>query len=108
VPLPPGPWRKLALDFAGEFHAAPSHQRYLLVATDYYAKWPEVALCGSATSAVVIEFLTGLFDRVGLVDEVVTDNGVQFTSSEFTEFLQSLGIRHCRTALYSPPASAEA
>jgi hypothetical protein len=61
VPLLPGPWRELALDFVGEFNAAPSHQRYLLVAMDYYTKWPEAALCGSATSAAVIEFLTGLF-----------------------------------------------
>lgn len=108
APLPSGPWRKLALDFAGEFTAAPSHQRYLLVAMDYYSKWPEVAVCSSATSAVVIDFLTGLFDRFGLVEEVVTDNGVQFTSSEFSDFLQSLGIRHCRTALYNPSANAEA
>lgn len=108
VPLPSGPWRKLALDFAGEFTAAPAHHRYLLVAMDFYSKWPEVALCGSATSAAVIEFLTALFDRFGLVEEVVTDNGVQFMSSEFSDFLQSLGIRHCRTALYSPQANAEA
>ena len=108
APLPSGPWRKLALDFAGEFVVAPAHQRYLLVAMDYYSKWPEVALCGSATSATVIEFLTGMFDRFGLVDEVVTDNGVQFTSSEFAEFLRTLGIRHSRTALYSPQANAEA
>jgi hypothetical protein len=106
--LPSGPWRKLALDFAGEFFAAPAHQRYLLVAMDYYSKWPEVALCGSATSAAVIEFLTGLFDRFGLVEEVVTDNGVQFTSFEFADFLRSLGIRHCLTALYSPQANSEA
>jgi transposase InsO family protein len=59
-------------------------------------------------SLSAIEFLTGLFDRFGLEDEVVTDNGVQFTSSEFAEFLQSLSIRHCRTALYSPQANAEA
>ena len=108
VPLPSGPWRKLALDFAGEFTAAPAHQRYLLVAMDYNTKWPEVALCGSATSAAAIDFLTSLFDRFGLVEEVVSDNGVQFTSAEFTNFLQSLGIRHCRTALYSPQANAEA
>ena len=108
VPLPSGPWRKLALDFAGEFTAAPAHHRYLLVAMDFYTKWPEVALCGSGTSAAVIEFLTALFDRFGLVEEVVTDNGVQFTSSEFSDFLQSLGIRHSRTALYSPQANAEA
>lgn len=108
VPLPSGPWRKLALDFAGEFTAAPPHQRYLLVAMDYYSKWPEVTMCSSATSATVIQFLTGLFDRFGLVEEIVTDNGVQFTSSEFSDFLQSLGIRHCRTALYNPQANAEA
>lgn len=108
VPLPSGPWRKLALDFAGEFAIAPSHQWYMLVAMDFYSKWPEVALCGSPTSAAAITFLTGLFDRFGLVEELVTDNGVQFTSSEFSEFLQSLGIRHCRTALYSPQADSEA
>jgi hypothetical protein len=43
VPLPSRSWRKLALDFAGQFNAAPAHQGYLLVAMDYYTKWPEVA-----------------------------------------------------------------
>jgi transposase InsO family protein len=108
APLPQGPWRKLALDFAGEFVAAPAHQRYLLVAIDYYSKWPEVAMCGSPTSAAVNTFLTGLFDRFGLVEEIVTYNGVQFTSTEFADFLKLHGIRHCRTALYSPQANAEA
>jgi len=79
VPLPSGPWRKLASDSAGEFVTIPSHQHYLLVAMDYYGKWSEVAyrgrLCGSAISAAVIGFLTALFDRFGLVEEVVTDNG---------------------------------
>ena len=108
VPLPLGPWRKLALDFAGEFTIAPAHQRYMLVAMDVYSKWPEVALCGSPTPSAAITFLTGLFDRFGLVEELVTDNGVQFASSEFSDSLQSLGIRHCRTALYSPQTDAEA
>jgi len=75
----------------------------MLVAMDFYSKWPEVALCGSPTSSAAITFLTGLFDRFGLVEELVTNNGVHFRSSE----LQSLGIRHCLTALYSPQADAE-
>jgi len=58
VPLPSGPWRKLALDFAGQFTVAPTHQRYMLVAMDVYSKRPEAALCGSPA----ITFLTGLFD----------------------------------------------
>jgi hypothetical protein len=107
VPFPAGPWRKISLDIAGEFMAAPHHQRFVVVAIDYYTKWPEAAVCGHVTSAAVIDFLTGLFDRYGLVEEIVTDNGTQFTSVEFTDFLHSLGIRHCRSALYSPQANAE-
>jgi len=38
----------------------------------------------------------------------VTDYGMQFTSSEFAEFLQSLGICHCQTSLYNPQIDAEA
>jgi transposase InsO family protein len=75
---------------------------------DFYTKWSEVALCGSATSAAVNEFLAGLFDRFSLLKEVVTDNGVQFTLTEFLDFLQSLGTRYCRTALYSPQAYTDA
>lgn len=106
--LPSGPWRKLALDFAGEFVAAPAHQRYVIVAVDYYSKWPETAMCAAPTTAAVTAFLTGLFDRFGLVEEVVTDNGVQFTSAEFADFLKLHGIRHSRTALYAPQSNAEA
>jgi hypothetical protein len=102
-----GPWRKLALDIAGKFVAAPQHQRYLIVAVDYYSKWPEVGMCDSPTTAAVTDFLTGLFERFGLVEEITTDNGVQFTSTEFADFLQAHGIRHTRSALYSSEANAE-
>jgi len=57
VRFPAGPWRKLSLDIAGEFVAVPSCHRFMIVAIDYYSKWPEVATCSSVTSGVVIEFL---------------------------------------------------
>lgn len=107
VPLPSGPWRKLSLDIAGEFVAAPRAHRYMLVAIDYFSKWPEARTVEYVTSSAVINFLTTLFDRFGLVEEVVTDNGPQFISNEFTSFLASLGIRHSRSALYSPQSNAE-
>ena len=107
IPLPVGPWRKLSLDIAGEFHVAPRSHRYMIVLIDYYSKWPEAATCEYVTSGSVISFLTQLFDRFGLVEEIVTDNGPQFVSAEFGAFLSSLGIRHSRSALYSPQANAE-
>ena len=107
VPLPAGPWRKLSLDIAGEFHVAPRTHRYMLVLIDYYSKWPEAATCEYVTSGLVIAFLTQLFDRFGLVEEIGTDNGPQFVLMEFETFLASLGIRHSRSALYNPQAQAE-
>jgi hypothetical protein len=103
---PSGPWRRISIDIAGAFIAAPHHQRFVIVAVDHFSKWPEAAACGTVTSSVVIEFLTSLFDRYGLVEEIVTDNGVQFTSVEFQTFLKQHGIRHCRTSLYAPQANA--
>lgn len=58
------------------------------------------------TSASVIEFLTRLFDLYGLVEEIVTDNGSQFVSSEFADFMTSLAIKHTRVSLYSPQSNA--
>jgi hypothetical protein len=69
LPLPDGPWQKISVDIAGEFLAAPHHQRYVIVAVDQYSKWPEAAACSTVTSSSVIEFLTSLFDRFGLVKE---------------------------------------
>ena len=74
---------------------------------DYFSKWPEAATCESVTSSAVIDFLNGLFDRYGLVEEISTDNGPQFTSSEFSSYLQGLRIRHCLSAYYSPQSNAE-
>lgn len=102
IEWPEKPWRKIAIDIAGEFHAAPQHQRFLLVAVDLHSKWPEVMMCNTITSTKVIEFLTSLFSRFGLVDEIISDNGRQFVSTEFEQFLTNLGIKHHLTALYAP------
>ena len=104
---PSGQWRRISLDNAGEFVAAPHHQRFVMVAVDHCSKWPEAAVFGTVTSSVVIEFLTSLFHRFGLVEQLVTDNCVQFTSSEFQSFRKQRGYRHHRSSsLYAPQSSA--
>jgi hypothetical protein len=107
VQLPAGPWRKLSLDIAGEFRAAPDHQKFIVAAIDYYSKWPEAGACGTVTSAKLISFLTSLFNRFGLVDEIVTDNGPQMTSLEFRQFLAKHGIRHSTGAFYALQSNVE-
>ena len=105
VQWPSRPWESLQIDIAGEFKAAPIFSRFLLVVTDLHSKWPEIAMCSAITSSSVIHFLSDLFVRWGIPDRITSDNGTQFTSHEFTDFLARMGIEHIRTPLYSPQAN---
>ena len=72
---------------------------------DYYSKWPEIAFTTDATSHSVISMLDSIFAREGLPDEIITDNGSQFVSTEFETYLSQRGIKHIRTSLYHPQAN---
>ncbi|XP_048853517.1 uncharacterized protein K02A2.6-like isoform X1 [Brienomyrus brachyistius] len=105
VPLPDGPWKKLGLDIVGPFDTAVAACRYAITLTDYYSKWPEVAFSHTATTEDVIHFLTSIFCRHGNPENIVTDNGPQFTSAAFASFLHTYGISHSRTSVYYPAAN---
>ncbi|KAJ8353781.1 hypothetical protein SKAU_G00213480 [Synaphobranchus kaupii] len=104
---PPRPWEHLQLDICGEIHGrgVPHHQRFLVVAYDLHSKWPEVVPAGTVTTRVIIDILEGLFARWGLPLTITTDNGPQFISAEFSDFLRNKGIKHNRTAYFHPQAN---
>ena len=72
--LPDLPWQRVAADFF-EFK---SHT-YLLV-VDYYSHYIEVALMSSTTTSQTILHLRSIFARHGVPEELVSDNGPQFSS----------------------------
>ena len=41
----------------------------------------------------------------GLPEQVVSDNGPQFSSSEFSNFIRSNGVKHIRSAPYHPSSN---
>ncbi|KAJ8361977.1 hypothetical protein AAFF_G00407490 [Aldrovandia affinis] len=105
TPWPNGPWEKIQVDIFGELQAAPAHQKYLIVVTDLYSKWPEVIATSNVTTATVITGLSDLFTRWGQPQVIMTDNGPQF-QADFTCYLEKKGISHQKTPLYHPLANA--
>jgi transposase InsO family protein len=105
IPYPPHVWHTIAIDIFGEVNWAPAHQRFLIVLYDLHSKWPEVATCSHATTDAIITFLKDTFYRHGLCNHIISDNGPQFRSAEFAEFLEAHGIQHNRTAVYNPSAN---
>ena len=62
----------------------------------------------STTTSKTIDALRTLFARYGLPDQVVSDNGTQFTSEEFSQFMKANRIKHIRTAPYHPSSNGQA
>ncbi|XP_058817794.1 uncharacterized protein K02A2.6-like [Topomyia yanbarensis] len=97
------PWQRLHVDYAGPFEG-----HYFLIIVDSYSKWPEIIRTQTITSRTTIELMFETFARYGLPETIVTDNGTQFSSNQFKEFCESLGIVHIRTAPYHPQSNGQA
>ena len=97
---PSGPWQWAHIDFAG-----PIGGHAYLVLVDAHSKWPEVIYMPSTTATRTIEALRSIFASYGLPLQLVSDNGPQFSSAEFKDFLIHNGIKHLCSAPYHPATS---
>ncbi|XP_028414982.1 uncharacterized protein K02A2.6-like [Dendronephthya gigantea] len=74
-----------------------------LVIVDAHSKWPEVIIMHSnTTTPKTIEALRTVFARNGIPQQLVSDNGPQFTAREFQLFLKKNGVKHITSAPYHP------
>lgn len=96
-------WKRIHIDYAG-----PVHNFYLLILIDSYSKWLEVFKTKNMTTSFTISKLRETFSRYCLVDTLVSDNGTQFTSSEFRTFTQENGIKFILTAPGHPATNGQA
>ena len=60
-----------------------------------------------ATSAIIVQYLEeSIFHIFGVPEYLHSDNGKQFVSELFSSFLKRYGVKHIKTAFYSPQANA--
>ncbi|XP_037811061.1 uncharacterized protein K02A2.6-like [Lucilia sericata] len=102
-PIPSEPWQRLHIDYA-----RPIEGQYFLVIVDALSKWPEIIATKTITTQQTIQILREVFARFGLPEIVVSDNGTQFKSSQFEEFMQQNGIKHICSSPYYPMSNGQA
>lgn len=102
APLHPWIWpeARIHVDFAGPFQG-----HNFFIAVDTYSKWPEAVVITSVTSEKTIEVLRSMFAQHGLPEHLVSNNGPQFTSTEFAKFLEGNRIKHILSAPYHPASN---
>nr|XP_037275478.1 uncharacterized protein K02A2.6-like [Rhipicephalus microplus] len=93
-------WSRVHIDYA-----SPVEGHMLLVVVDAETKWLEAISRRSTTSEATVEALRPIFARFGLPHTLVSDNGPQFISAEFQNFVRMNGINHVTTAPYHPQSN---
>jgi transposase InsO family protein len=78
----------------GKLHKSwPGGHVFLLVTVDKFTKWIEAMPVTSQHSTSVVNFIKSIVFRFGVPNNIITDNGTNFTSREFGDFCQELGIQ---------------
>ena len=96
---PPRAWAKVGIDL---FVIG---TRNFLITVDYWSNFFEIDLLWSTDTAAVVKCLKRHFARYGTPDEVITDNGPQFTSTGFSAFAETWMFHHKTTSPYRPQAN---
>ncbi|XP_039862407.1 uncharacterized protein LOC120718122 [Simochromis diagramma] len=102
LPIISTPFRRIAMDIVGPLVKSSRGHQYILVVCDYATRFPEAFPLRALTAPNVLRALVQLFSRVGIPDEILTDQGTNFTSKLMQLFHNQLGISAIRTSPYHP------
>ena len=97
------PMERVGVDVLGPFPVTDSGNRYVLVAMDYFTKWPEAYAVPDQSAATTAERLVEeMFARFGVPAELHSDQGRNFESQVFGEVCRRLGVHKTRTTPLHP------
>lgn len=100
--MPSRPWSKVGADI---FELG---SQQFLIMVDYWSNYFEVQELKRITSASVIHALKVQFARHGIPEVLVTDNGTQFSSSEFANFAETWRFEHKTSSPRYPQSNGKA
>ena len=100
------PFKRIAMYIVGPLPRSRSSNRFILVICDYATRYPEAIPLRNTDAAhirtYVAEELVKMFARVGVPQEILTDQGSNFTLQLLAELYRLLHIHPIRTSPYHP------
>ena len=102
MPLVSKPFQRIAMDLVGPLPRTQRGNRFILTICDYATRYPEAIPLSNTEAVRITRELVGEFARVGVPDEILTDQGPNFMSSLLQELYQLLQIKRIRTTPYHP------
>ena len=97
--FPDRPWCMIHADYAS------IDNQNVLIVVDAYSKWVEAVRVTNATATATVTVMRRLFATHGIPETLATDNGTQFISEEFEQFLSNNNVEHVQTAPKHPSSN---
>ena len=103
MPLIDTPFKRVAVDIVGPIHPITDrHNRYILTMVDYATRYPEAIPLKSVTTVEVAEAMVDMFSRLGVPEEILSDQGAQFMSEVMQEVSRMLSVKRLVSTPYHP------
>jgi transposase InsO family protein len=74
---------------------------------DKFTKWVEAKPIASITAVEVVAFVKEIMYIFGVPNNIITDNGTQFTMREFKDFCADLGIKVNHASISHPQSNGQ-
>jgi hypothetical protein len=97
------PFYQIGIDFIGPLNITPSGNKYILVAVDYFTKWPEAKAVKEATAKETAKFLyETIICQHGTPSIILSDRGTHFVNETIKLMKEEVGFRHKLSSAYHP------
>lgn len=105
LPVITTPWEKVALDIVGPLPRTKRGHKYLLTIMDFATRFLEAIPLKKVDAETTCDALMEVFARFGVPQEILTDNGSNFTAKLTEELLRRLNCHHVRASPYHPQSN---
>ena len=105
LPVVSTPWSKVALDIVGPLPLTKDGYRYLLTIIDFGTRFVEAIPLKRVDAKTTCQALMQVFACFGVPEEILTDNGGNFTAAVTEELLKHLQCSHITSSPYHPQSN---
>ena len=103
IPPPLAPMEMTAMDILGPFKETIDGNKYILVFSDYFTRWPEAFAIKNQTAEVIAQkFVEEIVFRYGVPKKLLTDQGANFTGNILKEVNDFFQVIKLQTTPYHP------
>ena len=82
------PGQELQIEFTGKLHNKNLNgELQILIAIDWFSKWPTAKICKTSNKKEVISFLSNQFNLYGVPENIKSDKSGAFISTEYKNFV---------------------